>query len=128
MKRIFPIALALSLLSGTAALAQPNVQGRDQQQNNQARGKQAPNNQGGQDRYEAYRNDPNVRMSTPRLSKGDQVPDQYRNNQQYVVNDWQQRNLRKPPRGYHWVRDDNNNYFLAAVSTGLILDLLLNNH
>jgi hypothetical protein len=29
MKHIFTVALALSLLSGTAAMAQPNFQGRD---------------------------------------------------------------------------------------------------
>ena len=60
------------------------------------------------------------------IRAGDRLPPQYRSNRQYVVNDWQQRHLRKPPRGYHWVRDDNNNYFLAAVTTGVILDLLLN--
>lgn len=104
MKRILTSALALSLLSSTVAIAQPN----------------------GPDRYNQYQNDPGVRMSAPRYSRGDRVPDQYRSNRQYAVDDWQQHNLRKPPRGYHWVRDDNNNYFLAAVTTGVILDLLLN--
>ncbi len=114
MKRIFKIALAASLLGSTAAIAQPGYPGR--------------NDQGsyGQDRYEGYRNNPGVRMSSPRFSRGDRVPDQYRRDRQYVVNDWQQRHFRKPPRGYHWVRDDNNNYFLAAVATGVILDLMLN--
>jgi Ni/Co efflux regulator RcnB len=111
MKHILMAALALTLSSGTVALAQPNGPGRG-------------NN--GPDRYDQYRNDPGVRMSQPRWSRGDRVPDQYRGNRQYVVNDWQQRHLRRPPRGYHWVRDNNNNYFLAAVTTGVILDLLLN--
>lgn len=119
MKRVLTAALALSLLVGTAAIAQPNGPGRNGPGNGQV-------NNNGPDRYEEYRNNPGVRMSTPRYSRGDRVPDQYRSNNQYVVNDWQQRHLRKPPRGYHWVRDDNNNYFLAAVTTGVILDLLLN--
>jgi len=114
MKHILTAALALTLLSGTVAMAQPNGTGRNGPGNN------------GPDRYDQYQNNPGVRMSQPRFSRGDRVPDQYRNNRQYVVNDWQQRHLRKPPRGYHWVRDDNNNYFLAAVTTGVILDLLLN--
>jgi len=114
MKRILISALALSLLSGTVAMAQPDGRGRGGPDNN------------GPDRYEQYRRNPGVRMSQPRFSRGDRLPQQYRNNRQYDVNDWQQRHLRKPPRGYHWVRDDNNNYFLAAVTTGLILDLLLN--
>ncbi len=114
MKHILTAALALSLLSGTTVMAQPYGPGRN-----------GPGNSG-PDRYEGYRNNPGVRMSQPRWSRGDRLPPQYRNNRQYVVNDWQQRHLRRPPRGYHWVRDDNDNYFLAAVTTGLILDLLLN--
>jgi len=114
MNRIFSFVLAASLLSSAAAVAQPGNSGRNDQ------------GRSGQDRYEAYRNDPGVRMSAPRFSRRDRLPDQYRRNQQYAVNDWQQRNLRRPPHGYHWVRDDNNNYFLAAVTTGLILDLMLN--
>jgi len=107
MKRIFKLALAMSLLGSTAAVAQPGY----------------PR---GQDRYEGYRGNPGVRMTAPRYSRGDRVPDQYRRDRQYVVGDWRQRHLRKPPRGYHWVRDDNDNYFLAGVATGVILDLLLN--
>ena len=114
MNRIFKFALAASLLGSAAAVAQPGYSGRNDQGRN------------GQDRYEGYRSNPGVRMSSPRFSRGDRVPNQYRRNQQYVVNDWQQRHLRRPPRGYHWVRDDSDNYFLAAVTTGVILDLLLN--
>ena len=114
MKQIFTAALALSLLSGTAVMAQPNFQGRHDQ------------NQRGPDRYDEFRNNPGVRMSSPRFSRGDRVPEQYRRDRRYVDDDWQSRHLRRPPRGYHWVRDDNDNYFLAAVTTGLILDLMLN--
>ena len=120
MNRIFKFALAASLLGSAAAVAQPGgYPGR----NDQGRYGQ---DRYGQDRYEGYRNNPGVRMTSPRFSRGDRLPDQYRRNRQYVVSDWQQRHLRRPPRGYHWVRDDNDNYFLAAVTTGVILDLLLN--
>jgi Ni/Co efflux regulator RcnB len=113
MKHVPTVALALTLLSGTVAIAQPNGPGRNDRGNN------------GPDRYDQYRN-PGVRMSQPRWSRGDRLPPQYRSNRRYVVNDWQQRHLRKPPRGYRWIRDDNNNYFLAAITTAIILDLLLN--
>lgn len=129
MNRILTFALAMSLLSSAAAVAQPGYAGRnDNGRNDQGRYGQNQSDQRsyGQDRYEQYRGDPGVRMGAPRFSRGDRVPDQYRANRQYAVDDWQQRNLRRPPRGYHWVRDDNNNYFLAAVTTGVILDLLLN--
>ncbi len=56
--------------------------------------------------------------------KGDRLPDSYRGNQ-YVVNDWQSRHLRQPPSGYHWV-NVNGDYVLAAVATGVIADMLLN--
>lgn len=43
----------------------------------------------------------------------------------YVVNDYHRYDLRRPPRGHHWVRDDRVNYLLVAVATGIIADLLL---
>lgn len=44
----------------------------------------------------------------------------------YVVNDWQRRGLRTPPRGYRWVREDNNSgdYLMVAVASGLIASIL----
>lgn len=44
----------------------------------------------------------------------------------YVVNDWRNRRLSAPPRGYQWVQA-NNDYVLAAIATGLIAQVLLNN-
>lgn len=57
--------------------------------------------------------------------KGDRVPASYRD-KRYEVTDWKARHLRQPPRGYHWVNVDGD-YVLAAVATGVIADLLLNN-
>ena len=57
--------------------------------------------------------------------KGDRLPDSYRANQ-YVVNDWQSHHLRQPPAGYHWV-NVNGDFVLAAIATGVITDMLLNN-
>jgi len=148
MKRILTAALALSLLSGTAVVAQPgspnrtnqsdnrnerdrndqnrNDQGRDrndQGRNDQGRNEQGRNDQSGdRDR----RDDPSVRLGTPRWSRGDRLPNQYRQNQ-YVVSDWQQRGLRQPPRGHRWVRNDNNDFFLAAIATGIIAEIAYRN-
>jgi hypothetical protein len=44
----------------------------------------------------------------------------------FVVNDWRYYRLRQPPRGYHWVRYDNN-YLLVALASGLIADIALAN-
>ena len=48
------------------------------------------------------------------------------NQRRYVVNDWSQRGLRAPPRGYRWVRENNNSgdYLLIAVASGLIASIL----
>lgn len=42
----------------------------------------------------------------------------------YVVRDYGHYRLRHPPRGYHWVRA-NNDYLLVAIATGIILDIAL---
>ena len=57
--------------------------------------------------------------SGQRWSRGERLPARYRQ-RRYYVNDWQQNGLSRPPRGYHWLRDDHNDFFLAAISSGLI--------
>jgi Ni/Co efflux regulator RcnB len=39
-----------------------------------------------------------------------------------VVYDYGSYRLRPPPRGYHWVRE-NNDFLLVAVATGIIFDI-----
>jgi len=39
-----------------------------------------------------------------------------------VVYDYGSYRLRQPPRGYHWVRE-NNDFLLVAIATGVILDI-----
>jgi len=43
----------------------------------------------------------------------------------YVVSNYGYYHLRQPPRGYHWVRADDNSYLLVAIATGIILDMAL---
>ena len=76
-----------------------------------------------QNRVQGLRNNPAYRVASPRFSRGDRLPDQYRQNQ-YFVSDWQQHGLRRPPGGYHWVRDDNNDFFLALIATGMIAQVV----
>jgi Ni/Co efflux regulator RcnB len=56
--------------------------------------------------------------------RGDRLPERYRNHQ-YVVNNYREHHLRPPPRGYHWVQTGGD-YVLAAISTGVIADLIIN--
>ncbi|MFC0131256.1 hypothetical protein CR105_03775 [Massilia eurypsychrophila] len=59
------------------------------------------------------------------MRRGAYLPQEYRGSR-YVVNDWRGRHLSTPPRGYHWVQA-NNDYVLAAIATGIIAQVLLNN-
>ena len=56
--------------------------------------------------------------------KGGRMPSDYRG-RRYVVNDWRHERLRPPPRGYHWVRSDNGDFLLVAITSGVIADLIL---
>jgi len=56
--------------------------------------------------------------------RGDRLPSEYRN-RQYVVNDWRGHRLSAPPRGYQWVQVGND-YVLAAIATGIIANLIIN--
>ena len=58
-----------------------------------------------------------------RWSRGDRLSHRY--GRWSAVNDWNRYGLRRPPRGYHWVRH-NNDFLLAALATGLIADIMIN--
>ena len=144
MKRFVCATLAMALLgSTTAAIAQPDNHNYSDQNNNRVESDRngvdrnnnygADNGRNDRERNDQSQNDRNanrdrgdqrdqVRNGDPRWSRGDRLPDQYRQNQ-YVANDWQQHGLRQPPRGYHWVRNDNNDFFLAAISSGIISEV-----
>ena len=57
--------------------------------------------------------------------RGAYLPPAYRG-RGYVIYDYGNYRLRPPPRGYYWYRDGND-YLLAAIATGLILDVIINN-
>lgn len=57
--------------------------------------------------------------------RGRRLSREYRNNY-YTVNDWRGHRLSPPPRGYRWVQTGND-YVLAALTTGLILQVVLGN-
>lgn len=70
----------------------------------------------GGSRHDGYRHE---------MRRGGQLPSEYRGSR-YVVNDWRGHRLSAPPRGYQWVQA-NNDYVLAAIATGIIAQVLLNN-
>ncbi len=76
--------------------------------------------------HDGYRHD-DYRGAGPRHDyyRGGRLPAEYRQ-RTYVVDDWRGHHLSAPPRGYHWVQTGSD-YVLAAVATGIILDVLLSN-
>jgi Ni/Co efflux regulator RcnB len=97
----------------------PN-QAPGQERNNQARG-------GPQQHMPPMQAQHDERGAGPNQSfhRGGRLPPEYRT-RQYVVNDWRGHHLSAPPRGYHWVQNGSD-YLLVAVTTGVILQILLNN-
>src|SRR5579871_3876572 len=117
MKAMIGATIALTLFGGSAAFAQTAYRSPPQEIQIQNRNSADPRDQNGfaqhQERNDQANRDNEVR-DNPHWSRGDKLPVQYRANQ-YVVSDWRSNHLRKPPRGYHWVRA-NNQYVLAAVA------------
>ncbi|MES2940594.1 MAG: RcnB family protein [Pseudomonadota bacterium] len=60
----------------------------------------------------------------PEFRRGGHLPPELRN-RTYVVNDWRGHRLAAPPRGYQWVQVGPD-YVLAAIATGVIANLILN--
>jgi Ni/Co efflux regulator RcnB len=58
--------------------------------------------------------------------RGDRLPAYYRSHYRPV--DWRYYRLREPPRGYHYVYDnDREEYLLVGIATGVILGVILSN-
>lgn len=134
MKKMFAAALALTLMSSTAFAApydgrgnQSQHQQQSQHQNvHQSKPQPKPQVHKVQYTYQGHRYDA-VRgpaWKAPRgydahrgWSRGDRLPDSYRA-RSYVV-DYRAYHLNQPPRGYQWVRV-NNDVMLVAITSGLI--------
>jgi Ni/Co efflux regulator RcnB len=94
--------------------AQQRANEQAQRRANEQAAQQRANQQAGQQRANQQ-----AAQAAKRWSRGDRLPDQYRQDR-YAVNNWQYYGLKAPPRGYRWHRDDHNNFFLVVISTGII--------
>jgi Ni/Co efflux regulator RcnB len=77
--------------------------------------------------YQARNDDRRYRGAGPNhdLRRGARLPSRL-HNRHYVVDNWRSHRLSAPPRGYHWVQTGDD-YVLAAIATGLIAQVILNN-
>lgn len=103
MKRLLIAATALTMLGGSvsAAFAQPREIRHDRRE---------------------LRQDRRELRADRRWRRGERLPAAYRGGS-YYVSDWRSRRLRAPPRGYRWVRRDND-YLLIGATTGLIASVI----
>ncbi|CAN7596130.1 RcnB family protein [Phyllobacterium sp. LjRoot231] len=104
MKKIALAALAISLIATPAAFAQ--------QQNYKG------NQYGHQQREVIVKK--KVVVHKTRWSRGHALPYNYRRN---VVRDYHRYHLKTPPRGYQWVKADND-YALISITSGIISALV----
>jgi len=121
MKALLTAALAMSLIGG-AATAQAwggrvdlYERGHDSRYDYKVadRGDRRVTDRG------EYRDDRRSRTERRRWARGQHLPGAYRG---HAV-DYRRHQLRRPPRGYHWVQVDDD-YVLSAIATGLILDVI----
>ena len=123
MKRLLTGALALTLLTGAAAMAQPY----DQRHDDHGGYGQQGNDQRGNDRSREVHQRNDERQAQHRWARGERLPSSYYQDRGHYV-DYRAYHLRTPPRGYRWVRTDDNNYALVALTTGLIASIIASNH
>ncbi|MBX9746346.1 MAG: RcnB family protein [Hyphomonadaceae bacterium] len=55
--------------------------------------------------------------------RGDRLP-RYYQDRYVVVRDYDRYGYRRPPRGYHYVRDDRGDLLLVGIATGVILGII----
>lgn len=117
MKRI--VVFCCAALTASLAMAQPPQDYSHRNDSNHENLHRDDSHRGDQGRgHQAY-------QTQHHWARGQRIPTQYRSSR-YVVTDYNRYHLRRPPRGYHWVRDDNGNFLMVAITTGIITSLLLN--
>ena len=135
MKLLSRLLIALALLTtGGAALAQQGHRDHDRHDQRHERNDHRGNDRERRSRHDTRRHDhPRPIVHRDYRRYGYQQPRHYQHRWQrghrytgpvYVVRDYGYYRLRPPPRGYRWVRADNN-YLLVAIATGIILDVAM---
>ena len=112
MKRLLIAATALSLVTGSAAMAQPYHNDRHDSRS------ERHDNRYDNGRYDRHDN------RGHHWARGQRLPSEYRTRGHYV--DYRRHHLRAPPRGYQWVQVDNN-YVMVALASGLIASIIASN-
>jgi Ni/Co efflux regulator RcnB len=122
MKRLLGVSLAAALLCMSAsswAAPQDHDWGHDQDRDQDHGRGHNPKDEGRHD------NGNHRGWEKHEYRRGERLPDRYYE-RTYYVTDYERYHLRRPDRGYRYVRDDDGQIFLTAVATGLIVDIVVN--
>jgi Ni/Co efflux regulator RcnB len=145
MKRLFAAtALALALIGGAVTTAQADNRDRHEHRYDRRDDRRDDRHdyrrddrrdyrrdERHYDRYAAFRHHDGRRYDYGRYVRpsgyhyrswgyGQRLPPAYYG-RRYIVNDYYSYRLGPPPRGYHWVRVDND-VVLAAIASGLVVE------
>ena len=130
-KSVISGLMAVCMMASAPAFAQRYDHGNDrndQAQRGDDRNRHERNDSYGRNNYgqanHAYSDYSRHDGYRQEMRRGGYLQSEYRGSR-YVVSDWRSRRLSAPPRGYQWVQA-NNDYVLAAIATGLIAQVLLN--
>ncbi len=104
MKYALTTAFAFSFISVLSAFAADNRDNRDRENRVQERRDNGP-------------------VQRHQWARGERLPGEFWRG--HEVTDWRARHFREPPRGYGWV-EVNGDFVLAALATGVILDVAAN--
>jgi len=126
VKLILAAVTLASLTSGAAVVAEPVDAIQMVQNDGRYERDRNDRNRVDQDGRRDRGDNPGARKGTPRWSRGDHLPREYMR-EQFFVSNWRERNLRQPPRGHRWVRNDSNDFFLVAISTGVLVEVVYRN-
>ncbi len=136
MRKLIPYAAALAALSAASALAPTAMAQSSMAQSSMSPSAAAPSYEQQQQDYQqkqaAYQDQQTQYQAQKQQyhhelhqwARGAVLPHQYFSDH-YYVSDWQARHLHAPGEGYRWVRDEDGEYVLAAVGTGVISDVVI---
>lgn len=123
MKKHIVIATTIvAMLASSVAMADPHDdRGGDQ---NQMRNGHRDDDHRDNSYRDNDHHDNGHHRNAHKWKRGQHVDQRYRDDR-YVVSDYRRHRLDEPPRGYHWVHDDDNNFLLVAITTGVIASIIL---
>jgi Ni/Co efflux regulator RcnB len=126
MKRLLlTTSIAVLLLSSATAMARDPGKDKHDRYDNDRHAQDDRRDRDDDRRYDDRRHDNGRHLGQIKQGyrRGMRAPAVYMQ-PRYYVNDYRRYRLSAPPRGYRWVRPENDRYLLVEVASGLISQAL----